>query len=243
MKRVSEAKYELCEMNQDQAALIGRREFVGMAAAVGAGLFLGGLMSGCASELGQGVSGDGERSEQSAGEGSAASGAAPEEEVRMAAGKSLVAVFSWSGNTLQIAGRINELVDSDLFRIEPSELYTENYDDLLEIGRAEQNEGILPELAATVENWDEYETVYLGFPTWWSHLPQAVASFLHLHDLAGKTVLPFNTSGSSGFASTLSDIQSICPDVRLSDGISITADAVADSLDQVDAWLGESGLW
>lgn len=219
-----------------------RRSFVALAAAAGASVIAGGMLAGCAGEEPRTVEEPVPAPEPQAEPAAPAAEPAPEPAPEPIAGKTLVAVFSWSGHTLAAAERVHELVEGDFFRIEPAEPYTDDYDALLDVARQEQNEGYLPPLAANVENWDEYGTVYLGFPTWWSHLPPAVASFVTQHDLTGKKVHPFNTSGGSGLASTLSNIQAICPGVQLTDGLSLDGDTVASSLDRVDAWVAEKGL-
>jgi len=76
--------------------------------------------------------------------------------------QTLIAVFSWSGNTLQVAERIHELIQGDFFRIEPANPYTDNYNELLDIAQQEQDDDARPALAASIENWDDYATIYLG---------------------------------------------------------------------------------
>ena len=152
----------------------------------------------------------------------------------------LVAVFSWSGNTLAVSDRIAEDLKVERFRIEPTTPYTDDYDEMLQIAQDAQSAGTLPELAGTVPDWDKYSTLYLGFPTWWGHLPQIVKSFLAAHDCKGKVIYPFNTHGGSGFASCLSDLAESCPEADIREGLSIPGDSVSASMDQVDAWVSAS---
>ena len=81
-------------------------------------------------------------------------------------GNIMIAYFSWSGNTEAVAGMIQEEVGGDLFEIVPAEPYTEDYDALLEIAQAEQQEEARPELAGQVENWDSYDVIFVGYPNW-----------------------------------------------------------------------------
>ena len=157
-------------------------------------------------------------------------------------GKTLVAVFSWSGNTLSVANRaVDDLQgQAELFRIEPATPYTTNYDEMLQIAQDEQSAGTMPAIASTVSNWGEYTTVYLGFPTWWGHLPQIVKSFLAGHDCSGKVVYPFNTHAGSGFASCLSDLADACPNVDIRDGLSLVGADVASSTAQIDDWVSKN---
>lgn len=215
-------------------ALMDRRRFVGLAATAGAAAMAGALLGGCAGEE--------ERApeEAAAPEGEAAavasSPAAPE------AGATLVAVFSRTGHTLQVAERIHELVESDFFRIEPAAAYPEDYDEMLETAQHEQDDDARPALASVVENWDDYDTVYLGHPIWWAHVPQIMKSFVEQHDLAGKTVIPFATSGGSSIAGALPDLEALCPGATFGEGLTLDGDAVDAQLDRVDAWVVEANL-
>lgn len=93
---------------------------------------------------------------------------APEEstEPTEEAGGTLVAYFSWSGNTEQMAQIIAEQTDGDLFEIEPATPYTDDYNELLDIAQQEQAEDARPELANQVENWDSYDVIFVGYPNW-----------------------------------------------------------------------------
>ncbi len=106
------------------------------------------------------------------------------------AGKTLVAVFSWSGNTLQVAERISSRTGGDLFRIEPAVPCTTDYNEVLEVARAEQQNGEMPAIAAAVGDWDSYDRIFLGYPVWWYDAPQIIKSFVSRYDFAGKTVIP-----------------------------------------------------
>lgn len=157
-------------------------------------------------------------------------------------GKALVAVFSWSGNTLSVANRVVEDLQgqAELFRIEPATPYTTDYNEMLQIAQDEQSAQTLPEIASNVSNWDEYTTIYLGFPTWWGHLPQIVKSFLAGHDCSGKVVYPFNTHAGSGFASCLSDLADACPNADVREGLSLVGESVTSSTEQIDAWVSNN---
>ncbi|MEE1160026.1 MAG: flavodoxin, partial [Atopobiaceae bacterium] len=121
---------------------------------------------------------------------SSSSDAAEASTSTQAANKTLVVVFSWSGNTLAVADRIASDLQTDVFRIEPETPYTKDYNEMLQIAQDEQAANTMPALAANVQAWDSYSTIYLGFPTWWGHLPQIVKSFLATHDCTGKTIYP-----------------------------------------------------
>jgi len=168
---------------------------------------------------------------------SSSSDAAEASTSTQAANKTLVVVFSWSGNTLAVADRIASDLQTDVFRIEPETPYTKDYNEMLQIAQDEQAANTMPALAANVQAWDSYSTIYLGFPTWWGHLPQIVKSFLATHDCTGKTIYPFNTHAGSGFASCLSDLSAACPGADVREGLSLVGDNVSSSTERIDEWV------
>lgn len=221
------------------APAIDRRAFVAAAAAAGAALLLGGCSAGGKEQPQQKDAG---AQDSAAGQGSGQPSEQQPQAQTQAGTKSLVAVFSWSGHTLQVAERINSLVESDFFRIEPADPYTQDYNELLDIAQSEQNSDARPALASGVDNWDEYGTVYLGYPVWWSKEPQIIKTFLESYDFAGKTVVPFSTSGGSGISGTLADVRDLAEGASFKEALSLSGDQVSSQLDQVDEWLGKLGL-
>ena len=154
----------------------------------------------------------------------------------------LIAYFSWSGNTEQMAQTIQAEVGGDLFRIEPATPYTDDYDTLLDIAQQEQAENARPALAAQVENWDRYEVVFVGYPDWWSDAPMLVYSFLEAYDWTGKTLVPFCTSGGSGFGRSLDKLPDSAPGATILEGLHINGDSVDGAAGDVAAWIDSLGL-
>lgn len=156
----------------------------------------------------------------------------------------LVACFSATGNTWPLAEYAAQYLNADLFRIEPEEPYTDadlNYnDDNCRANREMNDETSRPALAATVENMAQYDTVVLAFPIWWGQAPRIIETFVEAHDLTGKTVLTFCTSGSSGYGST-GDILAALTDDTVSwiEGSRLSADTTAQ---EMAAWLTEKGV-
>ena len=227
--------------------VVSHRKFVGMAVtAMGAAVLAGCSNSRAADSAASSSSASTAASAASSGSSAESSAEASANastssaSAQAVASTALVAVFSWSGNTLQVAERVAENLNVDLFRIEPETPYTTDYDEMLQIAQDEQAANTLPAIAAKVPNWDSYDTIYLGFPTWWSHLPQVVKSFASDHDFTGKVVYPFNTHGGSGFASTLSDLAAACPGADIRNGLSIVGDSVSANLGRIDTWVQES---
>lgn len=154
----------------------------------------------------------------------------------------LIAYFSWSGNTEAVAGMIQSEVGGDLFEIAPAEPYTEDYDELLDIARDEQSSGARPALADTVDNWDSYDKVFVGYPNWWSDAPMAVYTFLESYDWTGKTLVPFNTSASGGFGRSLDSVAESAPGATILEGFTVRSSALDGAQADVSAWLAGLGL-
>lgn len=119
-------------------------------------------------------------------------------------GKVLVVYYSASGNTKRVAEDIAEAADGDLFEITPAEPYTS--DDLnwtnsdSRVSREHDDESLrdVPLTTTEVENWDDYDTVFIGYPIWWGIAAWPVDTFVKNNDFTGKTAIPFATSSSSG---------------------------------------------
>ena len=164
----------------------------------------------------------------------------PAERETPAAGDSssvLIAYFSWSGNTEQVAQIIQQETGGDLFEIAPATPYTDDYNELLDIAQQEQSDNARPELASQVENWEQYDTIFVGYPNWWSDAPMAVYTFVESYDWDGKTLVPFNTSASGGFGRSLSGLEESVFGATILEGISFTERTLGDAQSEVAAWL------
>lgn len=147
-----------------------------------------------------------------------------------------------TGNTGVVADMIAQATGADLFSIRTVEQYPDTYDATIDQGQQEQSDGARPELATHLENLDSYDTIFLGFPNWWGDMPMAVYSFLDEVDLSGKTVIPFVTSGGSGFSNIISTIQQMEPQATVQEGLSISGSSATGAQQQVESWLSELGL-
>ena len=120
------------------------------------------------------------------------------------AGKTLVVYYSATGNTENVANYIATATDGDLFELEPAEPYSDadlNWtDDNSRVVREHDDESLrdIELVADTVENWDSYDTVFIGYPIWWGIAAWPANGFIEANDFTGKTVIPFCTSSSSG---------------------------------------------
>lgn len=146
------------------------------------------------------------------------------------------------GNTAKMAQWIQEYVGGELFPIVVTESYPDNYDECLERAADEKAENTRPQLANHLDNIDDYDVIFLGFPNWWYTVPMAVHSFLEEYDFSGKTVIPFCTHGTGGLASSIQDIKKDLPDsVKMLEPIGIYRPDVDSAQDSIDEWLDSIG--
>ena len=136
--------------------------------------------------------------------------------------KILVAYFSASGETAKLAKTIAGVVDGDLFEIVPEVPYTAADLDWMDKGSrstAEMNDdNSRPAIASKLADMVQYDTVFVGFPIWWYQAPRIIETFLESYDFAGKTVIPFATSGGSGLGKSAAGLQSSAPGAKILDG-------------------------
>ena len=150
------------------------------------------------------------------------------------------------GNTEKLAEIITEQTGGDLFRIETVIPYPESYDETLDIATREYQNNERPELTGQVENWEDYDIIFLGYPIWWAGLPMALHTFMESYDWQGKTVIPFNTHEGSGQAGTQQVIEDKLSGATVLQGLAVRGskaqnDAEGTAAD-VAAWLKELGL-
>ncbi|MCM1500079.1 MAG: NAD(P)H-dependent oxidoreductase [Clostridium sp.] len=157
-------------------------------------------------------------------------------------GKILVAYFSHSGNTKKIAEEIQSKTGADIFEIKTVNVYSDDYNTVLDEAKAEQNDKARPELSEKVTDMSQYQTVILGFPIWWGDMPMAVYSFLDEYDLSGKMVLPFCTHGGSGLSGTDKKIGNEEKDAKVADGLAIRDSSLDDADGDIDQWLRSNGV-
>lgn len=158
------------------------------------------------------------------------------------AGGTLVAYFSWSGNTEQMAQMIGAETGGDLFEIEPATPYTDDYNTLLDIAQQEQADNARPELASQVENWNSYDVVFVGYPDWWSDAPMLIYSFLEAYDWEGKTLVPFCTSGGSGFGRSLDKLPDSAPGATIAEGLHVSGSSVDGASEEIASWIDSLNL-
>lgn len=142
------------------------------------------------------------------------------------------------GNTQYVAYLIQKNTSADIFRIEPKTPYPTNHKTLVDLAKAEQNNKARPELAVKVENLEQYDVIFLGYPNWWGDMPMILYSFLESHNLSGKTIIPFNTHGGSEFSNTINSISALQPKASIiKNGFTVSRNTVQNCADDVAAWV------
>ena len=142
------------------------------------------------------------------------------------------------GNTQYVAGIIQKDLNTDIFRLEPKVPYPTDHTKLIELAKTEQNNNARPELAKNIENIEKYDIIFLGYPNWWGDMPMILYTFLESNNFSGKTIIPFNTHGGSGFSNTINTISKLQPNAAvIKDGFSVSRNSVQECENDVLAWL------
>ena len=176
--------------------------------------------------------------------------------VTSAQGKILVAYFSrvgneygvgniTKGNTATVAEIIAKKTDADIFEIKPVKSYPADYDECTKIASREKAVKARPEIIGKVENFSDYDTIFIGYPIWWGDAPMIVYSFLESYDFSNKKIVPFCTHGGSGLSSTDQQIALICPQSKILKGFEIRGTTAqknpSETENKVIAWLNNLG--
>ena len=143
----------------------------------------------------------------------------------------LIAYFSYTGNTEEVAQQIAEQTGGTLVEIERAT----PYEDASEEGEEEINNNIHPEITVDLDSIDDYDTIFVGYPIWFDEAPMVIDTFLESFDFSGKTIVPFCTSASDSIANSLHFFSELAPDAVIADGL--TANDEAD----IEPWLNELG--
>ncbi len=178
----------------------------------------------------------------------------PESMEKLKLEKVLIVYLTRTNNTKVVAEIIQDKVGGKLIALEKENPYPENYQEIVAQVDRENNEGYLPPLKTKIENLEDYDTVFIGFPTWDMQLPPPMKTFLKENDLSGKTLVPFNTNAGYGLGSSLRQIKGLCPDSRVLKEFSVEGGyekrgvflAIKDDREekveeQVEEWLREIG--
>lgn len=180
--------------------------------------------------------------------------------------KILIAYFTWSDNTIVenpdsidvdaetsasvlspgnaelIANWIAEKTGGNLFSIRTQNKYSSDYDECLNQARRERDNNERPALVGRVNNIDDYDVIFLGFPNWWYTCPMAVFTFVESYDLSGKTIIPFCTHGTGWLSRTIRDLKNLLPaNCEVLEPIGVYRPEVKNSKNRVLDWLKKLG--
>ena len=149
---------------------------------------------------------------------------------------------SYEGNLAIMADYIKDATDGDTFSILTKKYYPTKYSDTTDTAKQEQNNNVRPELFNHVDNMEDYDIIFLGYPNWWGGLPMPVYTFLEEYDFSGKTIIPFASHEGSGLGKGPSEIDKICPGANVMDGLAVRGSAVGSSKDNVTNWVAGLNL-
>jgi flavodoxin len=135
--------------------------------------------------------------------------------------KIIIVYLSRTNNTKVVAEIIQKNLGGKLLAIELQNPYPENYQATVQQVARENETGYLPPLKTRIDSIQKYRTVFVGFPTWGMKLPPPMKSFLKSYDLAGKTIIPFNTHGGYGAGTSFETVKELCPNSEVLEGFSI----------------------
>lgn len=142
----------------------------------------------------------------------------------------LIVYLSRTKNTKTVAEIIHKKVGGDMVSLELIKPYPEHYQTTVDQVADENARGYLPPLKTTIDNIEEYDVVFVGFPTWGMQLPPPMKSFLNKYDLSEKTVIPFNTNAGYGIGSSFETVKLLCPDSKVLEGFSTKGGVERDGI-------------
>lgn len=146
------------------------------------------------------------------------------------------------GSVQYMATVIGEATKGDMIRIQTATPYPQDYSSLAEQANQERQNDVHPALNLNIENFDDYDVVFVGYPIWWYQMPMAMYSFFDKYDFTGKTLIPFSSHGGSGWSGTVDDIAGMEPGATMVNGYSISRSNVANSEDGIREWLRSIGM-
>lgn len=153
--------------------------------------------------------------------------------------KILVAYYSHTGNTREIANQIHKSVGGDIFEIQAITTYPDDYEEVKKRARQELDSGYKPALKTKINNIKSYDLVFIGYPIWWGTFAAPVKTFLSEYDFSGKTIVPFCTNAGSGLGRSVSDISKLCPHSTILDGFAVWGKDAKTAQNKVSEWLGK----
>lgn len=161
-------------------------------------------------------------------------------------GRYLVLYCSRTSNTEHVAQQIQTTLDCDILEVVPQTAYENDYNAMLSRAQTELaaiRQGNYPAIRTSVESFDGYDMIFVGYPIWYGSMATPMQTFLHEHaaKLAGKRIALFATSGSSGISSSVSEARALCPDATFTETLLLTSSALSQMASRVTSWLESLG--
>lgn len=157
--------------------------------------------------------------------------------------KVLIAYFSATGTTKGVAEHIANGLNADIYEIVPEDPYTDadlDYNDNNSRTTIEMNDSdVRPLISGSVENMEQYDIVFIGYPIWWGEAPRIISTFVESYDFSGKTIVPFCTSGGSSMGSSAVNLEELTNGAQWLSGQRLSG---SDSQDTVMEWVNGLGL-
>ena len=151
--------------------------------------------------------------------------------------KILVAYFSWSGNTKAVAEEIHKQVGGDIVEIVPATPYSETYSVTVAKAKTEQAADARPAISTKIADFEQYDTIYLGYPNWWGSMPMPVATFIDTYKMSGKKVAPFFTHGGGGVQRCMSDLEARAQGAKFTDYLCLSGSSAKNSQGEITSWV------
>ena len=147
-----------------------------------------------------------------------------------------------SGSVEYLAQQIQQNTGADMVRIQTATPYPGNFNDLAAQAQEEVRNNVHPQLSTNIENFDDYDVVFVGYPIWWYQMPMAMYSFFDKYDFKGKTLIPFSSHGGSGWSGSLDMIKGLEPEATMVEGFSVSRTQSASSAENIRTWLGRINM-
>ena len=142
-----------------------------------------------------------------------------------------------------LADDIQKETGGDLFSIKTSVKYPGGINELIDYADKEQADNARPELTSHIDNLNDYDVIFVGYPNWWADMPMVMYSFFEENDFSGKTIIPFNVHNGSRFSNTINTIKNLEPGATVvTDGFTVNQSGVANADTEVQEWLKGLGF-
>lgn len=154
----------------------------------------------------------------------------------------LIVYFTRSGNTRVVANKLQQSLNANMFELIPAIPYPIDYRQNVAEATREKENNIYREINGSIDNFAQFQTIYLGFPIWGGSPPSIIKSFLSTYDLSQKTLIPFITHGNYGIGNSLSVLQQLAPNTNILTAYTEQCDQERDTIENVELWLNRINL-